>query len=284
MGKRKYIIVLGIVLSIVLVACGGGDSESAPTETALPPTDTLVPSLTPTEIPTRVPNPTLPPTSTSEADAIEPTITPIRVTVEPLTGEQFPPPLTIDVPDDWQNWYDTLVYNNVENELTSTRFANFFGSIEGGVGSIVVLWGFSSTATIDRITGEMNIINFYTQGLRLFGLLIAEIDCNTSFGDEQQFNIGTYPAVGASITAIDCPQYPNLAGWFAGLQVDGVNFLFYVYAEPDDALTTENIDTLQAMLNSVQFNVPEFLATYQAELTAEATLDLTPQAEVTDQP
>jgi len=234
-------------------------------------------------IPSRVPNPTLPPTATSEADAIEPSITPVRVTVEPLTGEQIPPPLTIDIPDDWQNWYNTLVYNNVENELTSTRFATFFGPVEGGTGSIVVLWGFSSTATIDRTTGEMNIINFYTQGLRLFSLLIAEIDCNTSFGDEQQFNIGTYSAIGASITAIDCPEYPNLAGWFAGFQVDGVNFLFYVYTEPDEALTTETIDTLQEMLNGVQFNVPEFLATYQAEFTAEATPELTPQATVTDE-
>ena len=60
---------------------------------------------------------------------------------------------------------------------------------------------------------------------------------------------------GTRFSAVDCPELPDTRGWFAGVQEGGINFVFYAFADPIDALSSGQ-ETLQAVLDSVTFAVP----------------------------
>jgi hypothetical protein len=64
--------------------------------------------------------------------------------------------------------------------------------------------------------------------------------------------IGGQEAVGTTYTAVDCVGSPDIAGFFAVLQVGGGNFAFFVGVEPAEAID-EGLPRIQSMLDSVRF-------------------------------
>jgi hypothetical protein len=54
---------------------------------------------------------------------------------------------------------------------------------------------------------------------------------------------------------VDCPELADTRGWFAGLRQYNINFIFYVYADPIEAMDTAE-DELQAILNTIRFAAP----------------------------
>ena len=237
-------IIIGLV---VLAACS---SAATPTPTpTFTPEATLVPSNTP------LVRPTLPPayTATPTPDV---SATPTLIQIDPLLGIKVEPPLTIDLPDGWQLGYDTLLFEDA-GELTSVPIALYQGPVTGGQGTIVLVWNFRSvTAGVANATptGDPDM---WIDGLRLLRALVFDAACNMGTDAQRDFTVGGLPATGTNFRAVDCPDAPNTKGWFAGLTVNEVNFVFYLYTDPIDALKDPVPFELQAILDSVVFEVPK---------------------------
>ena len=73
-------------------------------------------------------------------------------------------------------------------------------------------------------------------------------------------------------SAVDCPfEQPDTRGWFASLNVDGLNFAFYSYVDPIQPAGSLAEIELQAIIDTLVFDVEaititaaEFQATNQA--------------------
>lgn len=237
------------LLALLLLLMAGCALAPAPTATLTPvPTDTATPlpaptqPPTPTRPPTRVPTalPTLTPTA-EEASAPTPYAT--RQQVE----EGVAPPFTIDLPADWQQGYGILP---VQNSLSGgVPVAIYTGSIPdqpATTGYIVVMWNFpslSASATPD----------LWADGVRFLRGALLDASCNIGTDLTRSFQIGPYEdAVGTFFQAVGCQGEPDTAGWFAGFQDQGGNYVFYIYTEPLDGLNPA-MPALQAMLDSVVF-------------------------------
>ncbi len=81
---------------------------------------------------------------------------------------------------------------------------------------------------------------------------VMDITCNVGHYDEQHFSIGGKQAVGAYYNTSQCPDTPDTAGWFAGINQFGMNYVFYVYIDPIDSYNEGRPD-IQKILDSVQF-------------------------------
>jgi hypothetical protein len=179
---------------------------------------------------------------------------PVVVTLQPLQNQPIPPPITIGLPQGWRTGNDTLVLNDIDG-MRSIPFTIYTGPVSNGVGSIVLLWGFPNLVAgnpFDVATPEPDL---FTDGLRLLRLAIVETGCNIGTDLRRQYNIGGLAAFGTQFSAVTCPELPDTRGWFAGLQQNGINFIFYTYADPIEAIDGARAE-LQSILDSVRFVLP----------------------------
>lgn len=249
--SSKWGLFMGIMIAAALLAACGG-SSSTPTES---PTVTAVPSATASPPPSETPIPE--PTATAEATPT-PAETPIQVTIEPVTGERVPPPIDITLPDGWLAGYDVAVLQDFDG-LRLYPVAVYLGPVTGGTGNIVLVWGFANLVRGNPLTGgAASQVNLWSDGLRLWRLLLTEVGCNVGTDVQREFLIGEQRATGTFISAVDCPEEADIRGWFAGVQMDGLNFIFYMYGEPE-VMDGPASEELQAILNSVRFRVEDFL-------------------------
>lgn len=106
--------------------------------------------------------------------------------------------------------------------------------------------------------------DLWLDGTRLLRLAIVEEGCNIGTDLRTEYNVGGLSAIGTQFAAVSCPELPDTRGWFAGLRQFNLNFMFYVFAEPIEAVDAAETE-LRAILESIRFVVPE------AEPDAEAT-------------
>ncbi len=211
-------------------------------------------------------SPTPPPETTPEA-------TPEVLLINPLTkGEDLPPPIRITLPDNWGSAHDGLVFEDI-GEVRVLPFAVYGGPLpQGGDGYIVLLWGFPATMGSNPL--QPREPNLYIDGLRYLRIVLLEVGCNVGTDFQyDDYTIGGLPASGTQFAAVDCPTTTDTRGWFAGLNVDDVNFIFYTYAEPLAAMDGQEA-FFQAILDTVEFDVASLFD--RLEATPEATPDVTP--------
>jgi hypothetical protein len=243
-----------LLIALLGVAVGSSAQEAQPT---------LVPTSTNTPIP-----PTVDPEATPDPEATaEVTEEPIQLVIEPVEGSGIEPPLEMDLPEDWLVGHSTILFQDIDR-YPLLPFSLYTGPVTGGQGFIVVLWGFSASAGLD---GQFDL---YRDGLRLLRLALLEPGCNlgTNPDLEMAFPIGELEGLGTLFTAIDCPTEPDTRGWYAVLRHDSINFAFFVYTEPLDIIDGPAEDELQAILDTVEFDVPGLIDRLEA-LAAEAAQD-----------
>lgn len=205
--------------------------------------------LTPTALPEGTPDP-------------ETTPEPETVVISPLMGAQVPPPIEIDLPEGWRYGYDVLVLQDID-AIRNIPLAVYTGPVTGGVGTIVLLWGFPNLVVGSPVATAVEP-DLWLDGTRLLRLAIVEEGCNIGTDLRTEYNVGGLSAIGTQFAAVSCPELPDTRGWFAGLRQFNLNFMFYVFAEPIEAVDAAETE-LRAILESIRFVVPE------AEPDAEAT-------------
>jgi hypothetical protein len=144
--------------------------------------------------------------------------------------------------------------------------AIYAGPVQGGKAHIVLLWGFPSivappTQAVGTQTGTpgTTVTNLLTQalwadGLRLLEGTVMDINCTFGiYGQRDDFTIGGKPAVSGIFAASQCSADPDTAGWFAGVNQSGSNFLFYMYFDPPPSYNTGRVE-VQKILDSVTFH------------------------------
>ncbi len=267
-GYRRHF-VLTMSFSLLLAACA-----APPAPTATP---TLLPSLTPSSTPDLQAAvagtlTALAPTAAATAPTASPTATeaPIVVTLPPLARQRIPPPLELTLPDGWETvGYDVLVLNDV-GDIRGIPFAVYRGPVGGGqgMGTVVLLWGFPNLVGGNPFEAARQELDLWSDGLRLLRLAVLEQGCNIGTDLRRQYTVGGRPAVGTQFSAVDCPELPDARGWFAGVRERDLNFVFYAYAEGDAMVDPQRLDAynaardeLQAILDTVRFQVPEMTAT-----------------------
>lgn len=273
---RRAILTLGVsLIGCLLVACGGDSEESAPTLAA-----TLAPSLTFTPFVTETPIAT---PAGVNAEATEAVLSPeeteepeVQFVVEAAEGEAIDPPVSVVMPEGWVTQNNTALVQDIfmdeaRGNLRVIPFSYYTGPVSGGTGFIVLVWGFDSYAISNPLAEDFGEINLWRDGLRLLRLALLEPECNIGTQTELEYQVGGLPAVGTYFAAVDCPESVDTRGWFAGLRQDGINFIFYVYTEPIEAMDGSAPDELQAILDTVAFHVGDLL------LTATASAPLTPE-------
>lgn len=227
-----------------------------------------------TATPTVIPSPSLP------------VLTATPVIVEPLMGLSIEPPMEMSIPDDWERvLLDTYIYYDImidsDGQLETVPIAVYNGPITGGEGWIVVLWGFDSVVTIDTTAEEYTERAAWLNGLRMLQFVVFDVRCDTGTAPQAEYRVGEYSAIGTSFTVADCPfGVPDTRGWFASLEVQGLGFAFYVYTDPILAPNSQGEADLQAILDTVEFNVEDILVSRE-EFEATRAVMLTPQAEIT---
>lgn len=230
---------LAVIAALLLAAC-------APAATP-----TITPSLVPTASSTPQPTSTrVEPEATATLE-VTAAPTPIIVTLPAVTGEELPPPLDIALPEGWQYGYNVLALNDVD-AIQAVPVAVYTGPVTGGTGTIVLLWGFPNITAGNPLMPDSGQVDLWVDGLRLLRLAVVEQGCNIGTDLRQTYRIGSQEAVGTQFAAVDCPELADTRGWFAGLQHENLNFVFFVYTEPIDALNPGR-DALQSILDSVQF-------------------------------
>jgi hypothetical protein len=279
-----------VVFITVLAACG---QNAAPTATPFP---TLVPSLTasPTEdleaqvigtltamapVPATATDITLTPTPdpnitvTPDPEATEP---PIVVTLPALAGQKIDPPISISLPVNWSIVLtDVQVLPDVDSSIRGFPFQVNRGPVTGGTGTIVLYWGFpnlnlaSGETTIAEMSGTQVAPDIWSDGLRILNLAVVEQGCTVGTDLKRSYRVGPLSATGTQFSAVNCskpdkPGLPDTRGWFAGVQEKGLNFVFYVYVEGEQVMNNADLtafraasDELQAILDTVQFRVPD---------------------------
>lgn len=250
-GARRAV-PLPITALIVLILLSACQSLTAPTPTVTP---SPVPSSTPTELPTLVPTETPTPDATAE-------VTP-EVQISTLVGQGVPPPFDISLPEGWQFAYDALAIADVDAALRAVQLAIYQGPVTNGSGTIVVLWGFPNFIVGNPFTlpgTPTPAPDLWSDGLRLFRTALVERGCNAGTDLQRPYNVGGRTGSGTKFAIVDCPETPDTRGWFVGLQEQSLNFVFYVYAEPIEAMDAADVE-LQAVLDTIQFHVSESFPT-----------------------
>ena len=124
-----------------------------------------------------------------------------------------------------------------------------------------MLWAFENVVTYNPVTGAPGELNLHADGLRLLRFVVLEPGCVVGTDVERGFEIGELPATGTFFSAIGCEETVDTRGWFAVLQQDNVNFAFYVYTEPLEAMNGIAMAELQDIVDTVTFHVQEMLLT-----------------------
>jgi hypothetical protein len=236
-----------LVTFAFLTACSG----TPPT-----PTATLVPSLTPSPIPTLQASPTdfvqnlVFVTATSDV-LLTPTETPLVLQIEPITGDGIAPPFTIVLPPQWEIFYTNYILSDVTG-LLALPLTVYRGPVTGGTGTIAVLWAYPSISAINPLQPDTSQVDLFADGLRLLRLAVMDQGCNIGTDLQRQYTVGGLPATGTQFAAVTCPATPDTRGWFASLQVNELNFAFYMYTDPIEAIDGARAG-LQAVLDGVTF-------------------------------
>jgi hypothetical protein len=232
-----------LVLLMMVAACSPA---------AVPPTFTPVPSSTPTIPPTV----TIPATVTPEP--AESTEEPVEVEISQVLAEGVPPPLAIDLPESWNARYRALAIPDVDATLRPVHLTAYEGPVTGGAGAIIVLWGFPNFFTGNPLdtSGTPVAPDLWVDGLRLFRTTMVDQGCNSGTDLRREYTIGDRTGSGTQFAIVDCPESPDTRGWFVGVQAQGLNFVFFMYAEPLDAMTTSESE-LQAILDTVRFTIDD---------------------------
>ncbi len=179
---------------------------------------------------------------------------PVVITLAPLQDQPIPPPIALDLPAGWRVGHDTLLLGDVVG-MRSMPFSVYTGPIAGGTGSIVLLWGFPNLAAGNPFQTGAAEVDLFADGLRLLRLAVVEQGCNIGTDLRRSYSLGGLNAIGTEFAAVTCPELPDTRGWFAGLQQNDINFIFYAYADPIEAMNTGR-EQLQAILDSVRFTLP----------------------------
>jgi hypothetical protein len=240
-----------VALLVLLAACA---QAAEPTPTTAP-TPTLVASLTSTPAPTSEPALETPTVETTPGALTE---TPVVITVEPLLGQAIEPPLDITLPEGWtEQMNDTLLLADVD-AMRPIPFVVWSGPVTGGTGRIVLLWGYPSVTGGNPLEAQLETPapDPWSDGLRLLRLAVVDQGCNIGTDLRRDYRIGLLPAQGTQFSAVDCPATPDTRGWFAGLYEGGLNFVFFVFTDPIDAMTQAD-EELQAILDTVRFHAQE---------------------------
>jgi hypothetical protein len=275
--QRTFLRLL-MTASFAFAACV---SAPAPTSTPEPP-----PTLTSTPVPTSTlvftATPTLEALPTDEvADATE------EVVVEPIIATDLVAPIRIDLPEGWLTG-SASVPADVPSDMTGTAlmldeglgipflpFTSYKGPVTGGTGFITVVWGFQNITTAFPGMESQAQIYLRGDGIRLLNLAVLEAGCNVGLDVDREFMIGQVVATGTYFAADNCPALepggprpPDVKGWFAVTQQNGINFAFYAYTEPAEAMDGDALTELQAILDTVVFDMsllPEKQATEETQ-------------------
>lgn len=189
--------------------------------------------------------------ATAEPETAEPTAE--AVVIDPLLGEPVDPPLIIGLPADWVFGRDVFLLQDVD-AFRGIPIVVYRGPVTGGTGTIVLLWGFPNLVGGGAL-GSDAAVDLFFDGLRLLRLAVIETGCNIGTDERREYSIGGLAAAGTQFAAVDCPALPDTRGWFAGLQQGGINYIFYAFTEPIDALEAAAPE-LQAVLDTVRFLPP----------------------------
>ncbi len=242
-----------LIAVLILAACDPGDGDP---EVVIP--DTPVPSLTPTPFTTPTAN-----VSPTPAESATPTPTFVPLQFESEGVDEYRPPINIDLPDEWQSGFDIIVNPDIDGELRAFPVAVYQGPVTNGTGTIILIWGFQST-TPSEVIAPSDSVNIYRDGLRLWRFLLNGIECNVGSDLQRDYLIGGLPAAGTFVSAVDCPpgvggvEDPDVSGWFAGMRVENLPFIFFAFSDPQAILGPAR-DEMQAILDTVEFRVAEFL-------------------------
>lgn len=200
----------------------------------------------------------------------------VQMFVEGLEEQAIDPPLSIDLPEDWLSGNSVVVVQDVTGFQT-VPFTLYTGPVEGGQGFIIVLWGFQTLGDPGNplIPGDEDF-GPYLDALRLLRLALLEPECVVGTEPEREFTVGAVVATGANFVAEQCPVTADTRGWFLGTNQAGVNFAFYMYVEPLEALPGQAAFDMQAVLDTVVFEVEAFLEAL-VEMAPEATPEADPE-------
>jgi hypothetical protein len=254
--RAGSVVVLLICLSLVLLAACDALADEQPQPTATP---TLLPSLTPTASPTTAPIATATPDDPLPQDALEDEYA--QMVIEAAQGQEIDPPVEIALPEGWRQFNATQVIQDVAGAYL-VPFTVYSGPVTGGDGYIILLWGFGSLSrAVNPLLAEEGAFepDLWADGVRLLRLAVVEPGCNIGTDVRREFTVGGLPAAGTYFSVVDCPETVDTRGWLAGLRQDGMNFLFYTYAEPISAMDGPAHGELQAVLDSVTFRVEDLL-------------------------
>ncbi|RMF77593.1 MAG: hypothetical protein D6737_17265 [Chloroflexi bacterium] len=239
----RHLIMTGMLL--LVAACSAVSNEEN-----LP---TLVPSNTPLPAPSQTPVPVDTATPLATTTPEEP---PVVITLDATLGEAIDPPLTIDLPAGWDAPLSDILLLNDIGDLRGIPFTVYSGPVTGGTGNIVLLWGFPNLTPGNPFEAEAAEVDLWADGLRLLRLAIVEQGCNIGTDLRRSYRVGLLPAVGTQFAAVDCPELADTRGWFAGVQEGGINFVFYMFTDPIEAMDVAS-EELQAIIDTVRFDVPE---------------------------
>jgi hypothetical protein len=238
----------------IMVLLAGCVAAPAPTATPFPSeTPTWVASVTPTVQPTATF--TVEPAVEITPTAAESPTPVLMVTINPFVELEMPPPLRIDLPEGWRYGQGAIPLPEGADGFGMIPVAIYTGQVTGGEGYITLLWGFRNIAHGAVLPGQRPTIDVWSDGVRLLYLAVMEPECSIGRDEPQNFKIGGLDARGSYFVVRGCPEYPDTRGWFAALTENGINFAFYVYTEPLEAMDGAAQQQLQAILNSVEFDM-----------------------------
>jgi hypothetical protein len=238
------------ILLLILLTVSACDALSQPA-----PTVTPVPTSTATA--TVIPSPTASPAEATVIPSITPTA---EIQAEDLVGEGIVPPLDITLPEGWGARNLTVALPDIDSALRFVYLTAYEGPVSGGTGSIVLLWGFPNFFSGSFVTlpgTPTPSPDLWVDGLRLFRIAMVDVGCNPGTDLQRDYRIGELTGTGTQFAIIDCPESPDTRGWFVGVQEQGINFVFFVYADPIEAMDLADTE-LQAILDSVRFRIGDF--------------------------
>jgi hypothetical protein len=245
-----------LLMGVALAACGSAGDAPPLEAAASTPTDSLV-----TAVPTSTP--TTPPTAAPsiEPPTVTPTFTPlptddrIPATLNPTVLTDISAPIRLRLPAGWQSASDALMLPAGEG-MGVVPFSLYRGPVSGGTGTVLVLWAFENVVPASPVGGALSPINLFADGLRLLLFVVVEPECNLAYDDPMTFMVGGITGQGAYFAADDCPDnLPSLRGWFSALSINRLNFAFYAFTEPKEAINGPALAELQAILDSVEFDL-----------------------------
>lgn len=221
-------------------------------------------------------------------DESTPMPSPAPLILNPLLGLPTQPPFTIELPDGWELVLrDTFMYKDLiedsDGALETLPIDVYRGPIDNGDGWIVMLWGYDSIVPFDdTLTREdYQTRAAWLNGLRMLQFVVFDEACNIGTSPRRTYSVGGLDAIGTTFNVIDCPyEMPDTRGWFAALNVGGLNFSFFVYADPIQAVNSDFESDLQQILDHIEFDVESITVTQEEFNATQQALILTPRPEL----